>query len=148
MEQLEKTNSPRDINNLKSRPRKILRYVIKKHLKSQKYAWRGLFEIIRNQMNFQIELFMASMAVLGGILFGINPTEWMILCFTIMLVLISEAFNSSVEAMCDALSKEDNENIRYAKDVAAGAVLLSAILAIIIGTIIFTPYIYVSLMQI
>lgn len=147
MERIKNKNPQRDASDLKSRPRKILRYVIKKHLQSQKYAWSGLFEIIRNQMNFQIELFMAGMAVLGGILFGINPTEWMILCFTIMLVLISEAFNSSVEAMCDALSKEYNENIRYAKDVAAGAVLLSAILSIIVGTIIFTPYIYIFFMQ-
>ena len=93
-------------------------------------------------MNFQIELFIGIGAVIAGLFFGISATEWMILCFTIMLVLISEAFNSSVEAMCDALSKEYNENIRYAKDVAAGAVLLSAILSIIIGTTIFVPYVY------
>lgn len=136
---VKKHNNKRDLN---SRTRRILRYVIKKHLQSQKYAWRGLFEIISNQMNFQIELFIGIGAVIAGLFFGISATEWMILCFTIMLVLISEAFNSSVEAMCDALSKEYNENIRYAKDVAAGAVLLSAILSIIIGTTIFVPYVY------
>lgn len=122
------------------RTRRVLRYVVKKHLQSEKYAWQGLYEIILRQLNFKIELILAVMVMLLGLFFHITVTEWIIVGFAIALVLISEAFNSVIEAMCDAISKDYSENLRYAKDVAAGAVLLAALLAVAVGIIIFLPY--------
>lgn len=141
MEEISNQNQSNIKPQLRSRSRRILRYIIKKHLQSQKYAWRGLYEIFQNQLNFKIQLSIGFVVIILGVFFEITKIEWVIISFLITLVLVSEAFNSSIEAMCDALSKEYNENIRYTKDVAAGAVLLSAILSIIIGMSIFLPYI-------
>ena len=112
-------------------------------LKSQKHAIEGILSIIKNERNFRIQIVVAILVITISILLKISHTDWIAVGFLIALVLISEAFNSVIEAVCDTVSKEYRVNIKYAKDVSAGAVLLSAILSIALGLIIFLPYLIV-----
>ena len=108
---------------------------------SSKHAIRGIKTILKNERNFRIQIVAATSVSIVGIILNISHQDWIALGFLIALVLISEAFNSVIEAVCDTVSKEYRVNIKYAKDVSAGAVLVSAILSVILGLIIFMPYI-------
>ncbi len=110
-------------------------------LKSQRHAIEGILSIVKNERNFRIQLVVAMLVVLISFLLKISHSDWIAVGFLITLVLISEAFNSVIEALCDTISHEYRVNIKYAKDVSAGAVLVSAILSVILGLIIFMPYI-------
>lgn len=109
--------------------------------KSQKHAFDGIFSIVRNERNFRIQLVVAVVVISIAYLLKISHTDWVAVGFLIAIVLISEAFNSVIEAVCDTISQEYRVNIKYAKDVSAGAVLLSAMLSVTLGIIIFLPYI-------
>lgn len=113
----------------------------KTYLESQKHAIHGLISIIKNERNFRIQLVAAFLVVLLGILLKISHTAWIAVGFLIALVLISEAFNSVIEALSDTISNKYDVNIKYAKDVSAGCVLVSAVASVVLGIIIFTPYI-------
>ena len=110
-------------------------------LKSQRNAINGILSIVKNERNFRIQLVVAILVVTLSFILKIAHTDWIAVGFLITLVLISEAFNSVIEAVCDTVSKEYRVNIKYAKDVSAGAVLVSAILSVILGLIIFMPYV-------
>ena len=109
-------------------------------LKSQKHAIEGVISIVKNERNFRIQLVVAVLVILFAYILKISHSDWIAVGFLIALVLISEAFNSVIEAVCDTVSEEYRVNIKYAKDVSAGAVLVSAILSVILGLIIFMPY--------
>ena len=108
-------------------------------LRSFRYAFNGIIDLIRYEHNFRIHLFVLLTVILAGVIFRISLTEWMAILFVSALVLISESFNTSVEHLSDAVSPGTNEKIRRAKDVAAAAVLISVIAAILTGLIIFIP---------
>lgn len=108
---------------------------------SKKHAIKGIKLIIKNERNFRIQLLVALIVIITGLLLNITHMDWMAVGFLIALVLITEAFNSVIEAVCDTVSKDYRVNIKYAKDVSAGAVLISAFLSIALGLIIFLPYI-------
>lgn len=114
--------------------------LLRKHLRSYKYALRGLGSILLGQLNFQIEFFIAIIVIIAGIFFELSTVEWIIIAFSIAIVLIAEGLNSAIEALSDAIVKDYNNEIRYAKDIGAGAVLLSTILAAFVGIIIFWPH--------
>lgn len=108
--------------------------------KSQGYARNGIKLIFRNERNFKIELVFAAFVTILGFLFGINHFEWISIALVISMVLTSEVINSAIEALCDTVSQDFKINVKYAKDVSAGAVLVSVIVSIITGIIIFLPY--------
>lgn len=110
-------------------------------LKSQRHALEGIFSIVNSERNFRIQIVVAVLVITLSIILKISHQDWLAVAFLITLVLISEAFNSVIEAVCDTVSTEYRVNIKYAKDVSAGAVLLSAILSFVLGLIIFLPYI-------
>lgn len=105
------------------------------------HAFEGIFSIVKNERNFRIQIVVAILVVILSFMLQISHQDWIAVAFLITLVLISEAFNSVIEAVCDTVSQEYRVNIKYAKDVSAGAVLVSAILSVILGLIIFLPYI-------
>lgn len=109
--------------------------------KSLTHAIVGLKTIIRDERNFRRDLVIAAVVVIFGSLLNISHSDWIAISLVISMVFISEAMNSVIEAICDTVSAEYKVNIRYAKDVAAGAVLISAIVSIITGLIVFVPYI-------
>ena len=109
--------------------------------KSQGYARNGLRLIFKNERNFKIHLSIAILVIIAGFVLKISYQDWIAVNLVISMVLISETMNSAVEAVCDTISQEYKVNIKYAKDVSAGAVLLSVLVSIITGIIVFTPYI-------
>jgi len=113
-------------------------------LQSFKSAFAGFFYCLKTQRNFRIHL-LATALVLGLAYFlRIERIEISILFFTILLVLTLEMINTTFESLIDLVAPDWREKARIAKDVAAAAILLAAIGAIIIGIIIFGPYIWFS----
>lgn len=104
-----------------------------------RYAWTGICSAAKYERNFKVHIFSAIFVVLAGFLLGMNKVEWMILILTINAVFVSELFNSAIEALIDYLKPELHPKAKYIKDVAAGAVLLCAISAVIIGCLLFFP---------
>lgn len=113
------------------------KFSIRKRLKSFKYAFNGLWILLRDEHNSRIHLFFAILTIFGGFWFKISSTEWMILLLTIALVFAAEFFNSAIEALADKISPEKDELVKKAKDLAAGGVLITAIISVIVGVLIF-----------
>lgn len=95
--------------------------------------------MLTTQPNAQLHL-VAAMAVLGlGVFFEITRLEWCVLILTIAAVWITEALNTAVECLGDAVTREHDALIGRAKDISAGAVLIAAAAAVITGGLIFVP---------
>lgn len=112
---------------------------MKKRLRSFKYAGKGVARVASTEANFMIHLAAAAGVTGLGLYFGLAAWEWcaVILCFG--LVLSAEAMNSAVERLVDFVSPGLHEKAGEVKDIAAGAVLLSAIMAAAVGLLIFLP---------
>lgn len=114
----------------------------KKRLLSFKYAWQGIKYLIKTQANFQIHLSVTVVVFILGIYLRLNSIEWSVLILTTSSVWISEAFNTALEELVNLVSPEWQKQAGLVKDIAAGAVLLSALMAIFTGFIIFLPKIF------
>jgi diacylglycerol kinase len=108
-------------------------------LKSFNYAFRGIVALLKHEHNARIHLFILIMVIIAGVTLRITGTGWMAILFVTGLVFVSECFNTAVEYLSDQITDEENENIRRAKDVAAAGVLISALISVITGIIIFLP---------
>ncbi|HVB72863.1 MAG TPA: diacylglycerol kinase family protein [Ktedonobacteraceae bacterium] len=106
------------------------------------FAFSGLWYAIRTQINMKAHLFIAIMAVALGIVLHISAVEYAIIFLTIAGVLVAEMFNTVIERCVDLASPTYHPLAKTAKDVAAGAVLLSAVMAIIIALFIFGPHLW------
>lgn len=106
---------------------------------SFKYALNGIKYALITGRNIKIQSIFAILAIIAGIVLKISLIEWAFLTFTIFLVIFAEMMNSSIETAVDLITLEENEKAKIAKDVAAGAVLLTALNSIIVGLIIFLP---------
>lgn len=107
--------------------------------KSFGYAFQGIFNTIRTERNIKIHCAAAILVTIFGIWLQISKTEWMI-CFILFgLILALELVNTAVEATVDLFTEERKPLAKKAKDVAAGAVLIVAIFAAVIGILIFIP---------
>lgn len=115
---------------------------IKEFTKSFACAWRGLRYVSNHEKNFQNELIAAFLVTAAMLYFKVSRAEVIVLSLVIMGVLILELFNTSIERMMDILKPRVHPYVRLVKDLTAAAVLVSAIFAIVIGLIIFLPYIF------
>lgn len=107
--------------------------------KSFGYAFQGIFNTIRTERNIKIHCVAAILVTIFGIWLQISKTEWMI-CFILFgLILALELVNTAVEATVDLFTEERKPLAKKAKDAAAGAVLVAAIFAAVIGILIFIP---------
>ncbi|MFH0891740.1 MAG: diacylglycerol kinase family protein [Candidatus Falkowbacteria bacterium] len=114
---------------------------IKRLAKSFKYAFQGLVKTFKEEQNLKLQTGIALLAVILAVFFGISRLEWCFLVFTIGLVILMEIANSAVERITDVLKPRINSYVKEIKDIMAAAVMLSSMVAIIIGLIIFFPYI-------
>lgn len=110
------------------------------HKDSFRDAFSGLIWALKTQPNFRIHLGLSICAILLGLLLSVSAIEMTIIVFTIILGLITEMLNTSIEAMTDLITTEYRANAKIAKDVAAGMMLLTAIGAVIIACFIFFPH--------
>jgi diacylglycerol kinase len=123
------------------------RFSIVARIKSSTHAWRGIGILFRTTHNFWAQIFFALLAVYLGFVLCISETEWLFIIFSIGLVIITETLNTAFEIDIDLTSPNYHPYARDTKDVAAGAVLLSVIVSIIIGAIIFLPKIFYLLIH-
>jgi len=111
-----------------------------KRAKSFSHALRGLVVFIKSTHNAWIHLTIFACAIIAGFYFHLSRFEWIALLFSAGLVLMAEAFNTAIEIDIDLTSPEYHPYARDTKDVAAGAVLIAAMTALIIGIFIFLPH--------
>lgn len=104
-------------------------------------AFRGLFLLLKSERNFQIHVTAFLVVIMAGLYFGVNRLEWTLLLLTSGLVFALEGVNTALERLCDEVTLERKESIRNIKDIAAGSVLLAALIAIAVGLVIFLPYV-------
>jgi diacylglycerol kinase len=112
---------------------------MRKHTISFINASKGIWTAITTQSNLRIHFLAGSLVLLLATYLQISLDHIIDLILVISLVITAEMVNTSMEFMCDAVTLEHNENIKFAKDVSAGAVLISAIFAVLIGLVIFIP---------
>jgi diacylglycerol kinase len=111
-------------------------------LKSFVFAYQGIRRFVKEEHNAWLHGIATFGVLVMAIVFAISPVEWVLLVFAMGLVWVTEILNTSIEKLVDGVAKERNEHWAYVKDAAAGGVLIAAVIAFIIGGIIFLPKIY------
>lgn len=111
-------------------------------IRAFKYAFCGLYIGFKREVHLRIHFSVMVLVILMGYYFNITTPEWIAVLVCSGLVIASELINSAIEKACDLVSKEKNMEIKYVKDVSAAAVLILALMAIVIGSMIFKKYIF------
>lgn len=112
---------------------------------SFKHAFDGLGYVLSSERNARIHLVIAFLVGGLGIWLGLTPLEWALIVAAIALVFAGEMLNTVVELTLDLVMPEENSLAKYAKDVAAGAILVASIAAAVIGVIILGPRLWQAL---
>lgn len=116
-----------------------------KFLASFVYAFRGLWYALRTQRNAKVHVTIAILTIAMGIALRISTVEFAIVFVAITGVFIAELFNTVFEMCIDLASPEYHPLAKVAKDMAAGGVLLNAMLSIVIGLLVFGPHVWAFL---
>ncbi len=103
------------------------------------HAFHGMADFIRNDRNGRIHIGISAFVVVAGLLLNVSIIEWSILLLCIAIVIGLEMINHAIENICDVVHANVHPLIKTAKDVAAGAVLWSVMVSVIIGILIFLP---------
>ena len=114
-------------------------HFLKGRIKAFGYASKGALILIKNEASIQVQLIIAIGVVLCGFYFDISKLEWIAQLLAIALVLSIEGLNTAIEEIADFIHPDYHNKIGRIKDVAAGAVFFSAVIAIIIACIIYIP---------
>jgi diacylglycerol kinase (ATP) len=112
---------------------------MKKLIRSFGYAFKGVAYATKTQLNFRIHLGAMTLAIAMGLFFRISRHEWLWSALCIMIVLVTEIFNTMIEALTDMVSPGYNEKAGHIKDMSAGAVVIAAAFALTVGLVIYLP---------
>ena len=115
---------------------------MRSRLASFAYALAGLGQVMLREPNARIHLAVTGLALGASVLLGLSREDWRWILAMIALVWIAEIVNTALETLCDTLHPAQAEGIRIAKDLAAGAVLVAAVAAAVIGLLTFWPYLF------
>lgn len=110
--------------------------------KSFKFAFDGIGAAFKEEPNLRIHFIFAAVALAAAFLLDFSAIEWLVLAFTIFLVLILELLNTAFEALVDLVSPEMKSRAKMAKDVSAAAVFLAAALSVVVGLVLFLPKVF------
>lgn len=110
-----------------------------KLINSFKYAIAGIITSFKQEKNMKIHVLIMICVIIAGIILKIEKIEWIICIILFGIVISAELFNTAIEQAVDLAMPEKNEKAKIAKDVSAGAVLITAISAATVGLIIFVP---------
>jgi diacylglycerol kinase (ATP) len=117
------------------------RFSIEARIRSFRYAGRGLRFVLCTEHNAWLHLAATGMAIGAGLALEIDSVDWRWIAAALLWVWSVEALNTSIEQICNLISPQPDERVRVVKDVAAGAVLVSATGAALIGAFTFLPYV-------
>jgi diacylglycerol kinase len=118
---------------------KTEKFSFNSRIRSFNFAIKGLWSLLKTEHNARIHLTAAIVAITIAIILKINAFEWALLIMVIGIVFMAELLNSSIESLADFVNPEWNEKIRIAKDYSAAAVMISAIISLIVGGLLFIP---------
>ncbi len=108
-------------------------------IKSVGYAFKGAYLLITTEASIKVQFFICVLVTIAGFYFNISSTEWMIQILTIASIMSIEGLNTAVEEIADFVHPNHHKKIGLIKDIAAGAVFITAIAAVIVGCIIYIP---------
>jgi diacylglycerol kinase (ATP) len=114
---------------------------------SFRFAWSGIIAAFREQPNLKVHVLIACVVVAAGFYFNVTSAEWAILVICISLVITLELINSAIEYLVDLVTKEHHPLAGKIKDVAAGAVLVTAVGAAVVGVVVFYKYIVHAMIE-
>jgi len=115
------------------------KYKTIRFLHSFKHAAVGIATVIKEERNMKIHLILGFIVVVLGFVFDISRMEWILVLLSIGGVISLEAVNSAIERVVDLVTEEHHPLAKNAKDMAAAAVFLFAIVTILVGVLIFVP---------
>jgi diacylglycerol kinase (ATP) len=115
------------------------KFSIRKRIKSFKYAFRGLFYLLRKEHNAWIHTAAAIIVVAAGLYFKLRKMEWVLIAIAIGFVFSAEAINSAIERLTNIVSPNYDKKAGHVKDLAAAGVLIAAFTALAIGVVVFLP---------
>ena len=118
------------------------KFSLYKRLMSIKYAVNGIKVLLKEEQNSRIHVAASLFAIVFSFVLRISVIECLFIIFSIGLVFAMELINSAIENLSDEINKEINPSIKKIKDLAAGAVLVSAVSALTIGLVIFIPKVW------
>ena len=110
---------------------------MKKQLKSFGFAIRGFVGAVCDEGHLRFHLVAAVYVLVFSLFYHFSAVQTAVLVILIALVIAAELFNTAIEKACDAITKEQNEHIKRAKDISAGAVLMMSVAAVIVAVIFF-----------
>jgi len=116
--------------------------MFRKHTISFKHAYEGMVWAFKSQPNYRIHFFLSFLSLAGSYFLKVSYFEFLLILVLITFGLVIETINTSIEEATDAIDTKIREDIKIAKDVAAGAMLIYAIGSAFIATIIFVPKIF------
>lgn len=108
-------------------------------IKSVIYAFSGAYKLVTTEHSVMVQFFIAVAVTIAGFCFDITATEWMLQTLAIGIVLGMEGLNTAIEKICDFINPEFHERIGFIKDISAGAVVFTALAALVVGGIIYSP---------
>ena len=112
---------------------------LKGRLKSLKFALRGAWLLITTEHSIMVQFSIGILISILGFFMNLSPTEWMFQLLAIGMVLVAESLNTGIEKLCDFVHPDYHKKIGFIKDISAGAATFAAIIAVIIGLIIYLP---------
>jgi diacylglycerol kinase len=118
----------------------VLNLPIRHWLRSANFAIEGILHAAKTQRHLRYHFFSAAVVLLLSYIFGVSRMEFLIIALSVIAVLLAEMFNTAIEALVDIMSPAQCEKARIAKDIAAGAVLITVFGVAVIGYIILFPY--------
>jgi diacylglycerol kinase (ATP) len=119
----------------------VVQFTFTGRLRSVRFAVQGIRTMLASQHNAWVHAGSSAAVIIAGFIFRLDRVEWCALILAMMAVWTAEALNTAFEFLCDVASPEFHPMVARSKDVAAGAVLLSAIGSVVVGAIIFGPHV-------
>ncbi len=112
---------------------------LKGRIRSLKFALKGAYLLLTTEDSIKVQFSLGIIMTIFGFVMRISPTEWMFQLIAIGMVLTAESLNTGIEKLCDFVHPDFHERIGFIKDISAGAATFAAIIAMIIGFIIYLP---------
>ncbi len=122
---------------------KSKKFSVYARLQSFVFAFNGIRVFLQKEHNAWIHLIATVAVLVAGFLFNIRSMEWIAILFAIGLVWVAEILNTCIEQAMDLISTERDSKIKVIKDMAAGAVLIAALIAFVVALFVFLPYLII-----
>lgn len=123
-------------------------FSLKRLLISFKTAFEGLVFVFKTEPNFRLQILLAIFALFLSYIFQLRVHEWIVVILLIMIVLVMEILNTALEQFTDLLKPRLHHYVKAIKDIMAAAVVVTAFGALLVGIIIFWPYIFAVINEI